>query len=303
MKAVRPPSPMASSTLQRRIVSPSWASATACSCLGGKVEKAPNGGEFGSMPIRIEPGSVLFSEETADEQTVWMSHGDDATELPDGFRCVATSTQGCRVAIEDRKRKFFGLQYHPEVVHSKRGLATLKHFLTGIAGARIWLASRLSAHPRLAARFADAECGAMHEVHRWSRSPALPARSAFRTRGSHMSVGRMHEQIVLWPLCMRLPVFHGAAGLESDWSMESVIEAEKEVIRTRIGRSEHVICALSGGVDSTVAATLVHQVIGDRLHCVFVDNGLLRYEEGSRVMTMFKQKLHLPVTKVGVLLS
>lgn len=104
--------------------------------LGGKVEKAPNGGEFGSMPIRIEPGSVLFSEETAAEQTVWMSHGDDATQLPEGFRCVATSTQGCRVAIEDPERKFFGLQYHPEVVHSKRGLATLRHFLTGIAGAQ-----------------------------------------------------------------------------------------------------------------------------------------------------------------------
>ena len=80
--------------------------------------------------------------------------------------------------------------------------------------------------------------------------------------------------------------------------MESVIEAEKEVIRQKIGPSEHVICALSGGVDSTVAATLVHSVIGDRLHCVFVDNGLLRYKEGERVTATFKEHLHLPVTKV-----
>ena len=85
-------------------------------------------------------------------------------------------------------------------------------------------------------------------------------------------------------------------GLESDWSMQSVIEAEKKVIQEKIGDREHVICALSGGVDSTVAATLVHSVIGSRLHCVFVDNGLLRYKEGERVMRTFREKLHLPVT-------
>ena len=66
----------------------------------------------------------------------------------------------------------------------------------------------------------------------------------------------------------------------------------------QVGPSDHVICALSGGVDSTVAATLVHRVLGDRLHCVFVDNGLLRYKEGERVMDTFNQHLHLPVTKV-----
>ena len=103
--------------------------------LGGTVEKSPNGGEFGSMPINIQPGSTLFSKERAKQQTVWMSHSDDATALPDGFERVATSEQGASVAIEDADRKLFGLQYHPEVVHSKRGLETIKHFLTGIAGA------------------------------------------------------------------------------------------------------------------------------------------------------------------------
>ena len=103
--------------------------------LGGKVEPAPDGGEFGSMPIVIEAGSTLFSAETATEQTVWMSHGDNATQLPTGFKCVAKSKQGATVAIEDPERKLFGLQYHPEVVHSKRGLETLRHFLTSIAGA------------------------------------------------------------------------------------------------------------------------------------------------------------------------
>lgn len=70
------------------------------------------------------------------------------------------------------------------------------------------------------------------------------------------------------------------------------------MIRDKVGPTAHVICALSGGVDSTVAATLVHKVLGDRLHCVFVDNGLLRYKEGERVMATFKEKLHLPVTKI-----
>jgi GMP synthase (glutamine-hydrolysing) len=103
-------------------------------CLGGKVEASPNGGEFGSMPIVIERGSTLFSTETSKEQVVWMSHGDDATALPPGFECVAKSKQGCQVAIEDSERKLFGVQYHPEVAHSKRGSAAIKHFLKAIAG-------------------------------------------------------------------------------------------------------------------------------------------------------------------------
>ena len=103
--------------------------------LGGTVQKSATGGEFGSMSMEVEQGSTLFSEEPQREQTVWMSHGDDATELPDGFTCVATSKQGARVAIEDPQRKFFGLQYHPEVVHSKRGIHTIRHFLKNIAGA------------------------------------------------------------------------------------------------------------------------------------------------------------------------
>jgi GMP synthase (glutamine-hydrolysing) len=103
--------------------------------LGGKVEVAPDGGEFGSMPIIIESGSTLFAHETTFEQTVWMSHGDNATKLPTGFKCVAKSKQGATVAIEDTQRKLFGLQFHPEVVHTQRGLEMLCNFLTGIAGA------------------------------------------------------------------------------------------------------------------------------------------------------------------------
>lgn len=88
------------------------------------------------------------------------------------------------------------------------------------------------------------------------------------------------------------------ARLKADWKIEKVLDEELAKIRALVGPEEHVICALSGGVDSTVAATLVHSVLGDRLHCVFVDNGLLRYKEAERVMQTFTQHLHLPVTKV-----
>lgn len=88
------------------------------------------------------------------------------------------------------------------------------------------------------------------------------------------------------------------AGIQSDWNMGSVIDEQVEKIRAMVGPEQHVICGLSGGVDSTVAAVLVHQAIGDRLHCIFVDHGLLRFREQERVMAMFKEKLHLPVTCV-----
>ncbi|KAK7318226.1 hypothetical protein RJT34_02925 [Clitoria ternatea] len=87
-------------------------------------------------------------------------------------------------------------------------------------------------------------------------------------------------------------------GVEAGWKMEDIMEEEIKVIRDTVGSDEHVICALSGGVDSTVAATLVHKAIGDRLHCVFVDNGLLRYKERERVMETFEKDLHLPVVCV-----
>jgi len=185
-------------------------------CLGGAVAPAEKR-EYGRMPISTTAGA-LFADSAS--QLVWMSHGDEATQLPDGFLCVAKSEQGAVVAVECASRRCYGLQYHPEVTHTAAGLETLRRFLFDVAG------------------------------------------------------------------------------VSADWSMASVLEEQLAAIAAAVGPSGHAIAALSGGVDSAVAATLVHKVMGDRLHCVFVDNGLLRLDERVRVEAIFQEHLHLPVSIV-----
>ncbi|KAI4326950.1 hypothetical protein L6164_019460 [Bauhinia variegata] len=188
--------------------------------LGGQV-KVGQKQEYGRMEIEVEKPSGLFgSNKVGSKQVVWMSHGDEVAILPAGFQVVARSEQGLVAAIENPSRKFYGLQYHPEVTHTPEGMETLRYFLFDVC---------------------------------------------------KVSAG---------------------------WKMENVSDEEIKVINNIVGPEEHVICALSGGVDSTVAATIVHKAIGDRLHCIFVDNGLLRYKERERVMETFERDLHLPVTCV-----
>ncbi|KAJ6426583.1 hypothetical protein OIU84_022226 [Salix udensis] len=188
--------------------------------LGGLVEVGEEQ-EYGRMEIEVAKNLGIFgNKKVGDKQVVWMSHGDEAVKLPDGFEVVARSQQGAVAAVENREMRFFGLQYHPEVTHSPEGMDTLRYFLFDVC---------------------------------------------------EVSAG---------------------------WNMENILDEEIKVINDTVGPEEHVICALSGGVDSTVAATLVHKAIGDRLHCVFVDNGLLRYKERERVMETFESDLHLPVTCV-----
>lgn len=188
--------------------------------LGGKVS-AGEKQEYGRMEIEVQKACGLFgNRNVGDKQVVWMSHGDEAVNLPQGFEVLARSQQGAVAAVEDKKRRFYGLQYHPEVTHTPEGMETLRHFLFDVCG------------------------------------------------------------------------------VSAEWKMQDVLEQEIKAIQEKVGLEDHVICALSGGVDSTVAATLVHKAIGDRLHCVFVDNGLLRYKERERVMETFERDLHLPVTCV-----
>ncbi|KAL3499337.1 hypothetical protein ACH5RR_038430 [Cinchona calisaya] len=188
--------------------------------LGGRVSVGEKQ-EYGRMEIEVEKDCGLFgNKKVGDKQVVWMSHGDEAVNLPEGFEVVARSQQGGVAAVEDKKRRFYGLQYHPEVTHTPEGMETLRHFLFDVCG------------------------------------------------------------------------------VTADWKMKDVLEQEIKAVQEKVGAEDHVICALSGGVDSTVAATLVHKAIGERLHCVFVDNGLLRYKERERVIETFERDLHLPVTCV-----
>ncbi|MGP1630122.1 MAG: glutamine-hydrolyzing GMP synthase, partial [Giesbergeria sp.] len=190
--------------------------------LGGKVESGHQR-EFGFAAVRAR-GHTDLLKDIADFTTpdghgmlnVWMSHGDKVTELPPGFRLMA-STDSCPIAgMADEARRFYAVQFHPEVTHTQQGKAILERFVLGI--------------------------------------------------------------------CEVTP----------DWVMRDHVAEAVALIRKHVG-DEEVILGLSGGVDSSVAAALIHRAIGDQLTCVFVDHGLLRLNEGDMVMDMFVGKLHAKV--------
>jgi GMP synthase (glutamine-hydrolysing) len=184
--------------------------------LGGKVERT-GVSEFGKTGMTAVE-SQLFAG-LPPEQTVWMSHRDTVTAPPAGAQVVATSTSTPVAAFEERERALYGVQFHPEVIHTPYGTELLKNFLYGVAG-------------------------------------APPA-----------------------------------------WTPAAVIEEQVDRIRAQVGR-ERVLCALSGGVDSAVAALLVHKAVGDQLTCVFVDHGLLRENEADQVVETFGGHFHVPLVHV-----
>ena len=193
--------------------------------LGGKVE-AGTTREFGYAEVRAHGHTELLkgiedfnTPEGHGMLKVWMSHGDKVTQLPEGFKVMA-STPACPIAgMADEARKFYAVQFHPEVTHTLQGQALLNRFVLDICGTR------------------------------------------------------------------------------PDWIMGDYIEEAVAAIRQQVG-DEEVILGLSGGVDSSVAAALIHRAIGDKLTCVFVDHGLLRLNEGDMVMDMFVGKLHAHVIRV-----
>ncbi len=184
---------------------------------GGRLAAAKHR-EFGAAALEVVAPSALTNG-IADSTRAWMSHGDTVVAPPPGFTTLARTAYCDVAAIGDADRKIYGVQFHPEVVHTQAGKRIIENFL--------------------------------HEI----------------------------------------------AGIPPTWKMESFVERTVVEIRTQIGPGR-VICALSGGVDSAVAATLVSRAIGSQLTCIFVDNGLLRAHEGDAVVAAFRDVLHLDVVRV-----
>jgi len=175
---------------------------------GGEVKGAAHR-EYGHADIQRAPGADKLFAGLPDVLPVWMSHGDQVARVPAGFRALA-STPTCPVAaFVDEERRQYGIQFHPEVTHTRDGVALLRNFVFGVCEAR------------------------------------------------------------------------------ADWSMGSFLDEQVAKIRAQVGDGQ-VICALSGGVDSSVTAAILHRALGDRLHCIFVDNGLLRLGERDSVANEFK---------------
>ena len=183
-----------------------------CAQLGGEVERAEHR-EFGRAFLDVQEPCALFDGvwRPGQRHQVWMSHGDRVVRLPDGFRTVAVSEGAPFAAIADEEKRFYGVQFHPEVVHTPDGAALLRNFT------------------------------------------------------------------------------HHVAGCRGDWSMAGFRAAAVARVREQVGTGR-VLCGLSGGVDSTVAAALLHEAIGDQLTCVFVDTGLLRTGEADEVTSLFRER-------------
>ncbi len=185
----------------------------------GAVEKADRR-EYGPATIDLDASSLLFLDVERENVRVWMSHGDRILRLPPGFSILAHSENSPVAAMGDSSRRLFGVQFHPEVVHTPCGKAILENFLFRICHCR------------------------------------------------------------------------------STWTMKSFVESVTQALREKVG-DDRVICALSGGVDSSVVAVLLHRAIGDRLHCIFVNNGLLRKGEAESVQRIFKDHFELNLIYVN----
>jgi len=187
--------------------------------LGGKVDRSARR-EFGPADVEVlQPRGVLSSFQKGQRLRVWMNHGDRVEELPPHFEAIARSSNSPFAAAAHDSRPIYGVQFHPEVVHTPQGKEMLRSFLFG-------------------------ECK-----------------------------------------------------LSGSWSMKGFARQAEQTIRRQV-EDGRVICALSGGVDSSVAAILVHRAVGDRLQCIFVDNGLLRAGEREQVEELFRHRFHVPLKTV-----
>lgn len=187
--------------------------------LGGKVVPAQHR-EYGRAFMTLSRANLDLFQGIPEISTVWMSHGDSITRLPDDFESLATTREGIQVAMRHRNKPLFGLQFHAEVVHTEYGTQVLENFVVKIAQAR------------------------------------------------------------------------------RDWVIKNIVEHQIEEIRSKV-LNHKVILGLSGGVDSTVAAVLIHRAIGEQLTCIFINNGLLRKHEAERVQSLFKQHYQIRLRYVN----
>src|SRR2546429_2712145 len=188
--------------------------------LGGIIEGGHHR-EFGRADLEVKADSCLFESTwaTGEKHPVWMSHGDRITKMPPGFVVAGVSANAPFAVIQDETRKYYGLMFHPEVVHTPDGAKLIRNFVRKVAR------------------------------------------------------------------------------LTGDWTMRAFREEAIEKIRAQVGRGK-VICGLSGGVDSAVAAVLIHEAIGDQLTCVFVDHGMLRLDEAKTVVDLFRHHYNIPLVHV-----
>jgi GMP synthase (glutamine-hydrolysing) len=188
--------------------------------LGGEVEGGHHR-EFGRADVEVKAPSNLFDAawSMGEKHPVWMSHGDRITKMPPGFVVAGVSANAPFAVIQDEKRRYYGLMFHPEVVHTPDGAKLIRNFVRKVAG------------------------------------------------------------------------------LTGDWTMRAFREEAIEKIRAQVGKGR-VICGLSGGVDSAVAAVLIHEAIGDQLTCVFVDHGMLRLDEAKTVVDLFRHHYNIPLVHV-----
>ncbi|HVK39047.1 MAG TPA: glutamine-hydrolyzing GMP synthase [Candidatus Kapabacteria bacterium] len=186
--------------------------------LGGAVDRSARR-EFGRAHLHVDVAGNGLLEGIPQETIVWMSHGDSLVRVPDGFQVIAHTENAPICAVANLERRIYGVQFHPEVHHTPRGVDVLRNFVFTICGAR------------------------------------------------------------------------------GGWSAHAFVEAAKREIREKVG-DERVICAVSGGVDSTVAAVLIHQAIGEQLHCVHIDNGVMRGGESEQVVNLFRQQFQIPLAFV-----
>ncbi len=195
---------------------------TMCEQLGGKVVGGAGEGEFGRAFVEIKNRSALFDGLWAEGERhqVWMSHGDKVAKLPEGFAPVAVSEGAPYAVTSDEARRFYGIQFHPEVVHTPDGAKLIANFVRHVCG------------------------------------------------------------------------------LAGDWTMAEFRATKIADIRAQVGDGK-VICGLSGGVDSAVAAVLIHEAIGDQLTCVFVDHGLMRMGEADQVVSLFREHYGIPLVHVN----